>query len=81
LNIRDDAGGISMTTLAFFSIAPSCGQYKLLAKNRSRLIWFIKFKYHTASAYNRLSHRLNSPSVLDLYGDGSHVYVVTSESK
>jgi len=35
LNIWEHAGGISMTTWAFFSIASSCGQYKLLAKNRS----------------------------------------------
>jgi hypothetical protein len=79
-NIWEHDGGISMTTWAFLSITSSSGQCKLLAKNMW-LIWPLKVKYHTDSAYNRLSHCQNSPSVQDPYGDGSHVYVLPSYSK
>lgn len=50
-------------------------------KEQKWLIWSIKVKHHTASTYNRLNHCFKSPSVQDPYGDGSHVYVVTLDSK
>jgi hypothetical protein len=54
---------------------------QVAGKEQMCLVWPLKVKHQTASAYNRLSHCQNSHAVQDPYGDDSNVYVLKSDSK